>query len=202
MMKANYDLISQQWIEIRKELPTPDKVLFNEFIHCLPLNSRILDLGCGTGIPIDQLMLKHGYQVLGVDCSENLLESARSLLPEAQFIQAELETYDIDSAYQGIILWDCLFHIPREHHEPILSKIYRALETGGAAIISSGGSDQNIPAFTGTMFDVEFYYDAYPVDDLVNLCKKIGFSILKQKLVNKPDGIRDKGRLGLLLIKE
>ncbi|WP_017054440.1 class I SAM-dependent methyltransferase [Vibrio genomosp. F6] len=201
-MKANYDLISQQWAEIRKELPTPDKVLFNEFIHCLPLNARLLDLGCGTGVPIDQLMLKHGYQVLGVDCSEKLLEVARDLLPEAHFVQAELETYDIESSYQGIIMWDCLFHIPREHHEPILSKVYRALEMGGVAIISSGGSEQNIPAFTGTMFDVEFYYDAYPVDDLVNLCKKIGFSILKQKLVNKPDGIRDKGRLGLLLIKE
>lgn len=200
-MKANYDLISQQWSEIRQSLPTSDCVLFNEFIHRLPQNAEVLDLGCGTGIPIDELMIKHGYRVLGVDCSEKLLETARHQLPQATFVQAKLETYDINKQYHGVIVWDCLFHIPRERHESILQKIYDALPLDGVVILSSGGSEENIPAFTSTMFDVEFYYDAHPVGELIHLCQKIGFSIIKQKLVNKPDGIRDKGRVGLLLHK-
>lgn len=68
-------------------------------------------------------------------------------------------------------------------------------------IISSGGSNHEIPAFTDFMFDVEFFYDSFPVGELLKNCETIGFKILQSSLLDEPDGERNKGRLGVMLKK-
>ena len=32
-------------------------------------NSRILDLGCGAGKPIDEFFINHGHKIIGIDIS-------------------------------------------------------------------------------------------------------------------------------------
>lgn len=46
----------------------------------------VLDLGCGTGALIPEL-IKKGYTVTGVDASDNMLETARKNNPNVEFIK-------------------------------------------------------------------------------------------------------------------
>ena len=201
ILKANYDLISEDWGRARKTLPPKDRLLFNQFIDTLPEKARILDLGCGTGIPIAKLLSDKGFSLLGIDRSEKLLKVAQENVPNAIFQRGEIEDYHIEGAYEGVVMWDSLFHIPAGKHRAILEKIYQSLTLGGLIILSSGGSEGEIGGFTDFMFGVEFFYDALPPQELCRVCEDIGYKIEQYSIVNHPDGARDKGRIGLILSK-
>jgi 2-polyprenyl-3-methyl-5-hydroxy-6-metoxy-1,4-benzoquinol methylase len=200
-MKANYDAISQDWDRNRKTLPAKDNALFEYFIESLPPEANILDLGCGTGVPIAQLLANQGFKITGIDRSAKLIQKAQGYVPTASFHQAEIEDYKIEKTYEGIVLWDVIFHLPRALHKPIIERIYDSLTPQGLLILSSGGSEENLPPFTDFMFGIEFFYDAYSVKTLIRSCEEIGFKVEKNEFVNKPDGDRDKGRIGVVLSK-
>ncbi|OAN11592.1 methyltransferase [Photobacterium jeanii] len=200
-MKAEYDLIAEQWLAARVELPEKDQQLLDRFIQLLPPNPRVLDLGCGSGVPIAKSLVNQGCAITGVDRSKCLLEHAQHLMPEQTWVHSELEDYCPADSFDGIMFWDSIFHIPRTEHTSLLKMAFSALKPKGVLMLSSGGSDKNIPAFTDYMFEQQFYYDALPMEELISLCRTIGFTLEQRVMVNQPDGKRDKGRLGLLLRK-
>src|SRR3954467_1231439 len=55
----------------------------------LPDGAPVLDLGCGAGIPVAQLLAER-FQVTGVDISARQIELARQNVPGATFIQADM----------------------------------------------------------------------------------------------------------------
>ncbi|MBY7975971.1 class I SAM-dependent methyltransferase [Vibrio fluvialis] len=200
-MKTDYDAIAEDWNRLRTHLPAPDLALFELFRCYIPPQGRVLDLGCGHGIPIAAMMTERGYTLTGVDRSERLLSLARSAMPQQEWIQSELESFEPVGHYHGVIIWDSMFHLPRHEHLALLGKVFEALEPEGVVILSSGGSDTDLPPFTDIMLGHEFFYDAFPVPVLLRHCREMGFRILRHELVNEPDGGRDKGRLGVVLQK-
>ena len=76
------------------------------------------------------------------------------------------------------------------------------LKPNGVLILSNGGSENDIPAFTDQMFGHTFFYDSFTVKQLLNHCFDIGFEVIASVTVNEPDGKRDKGRLGIILRKQ
>jgi len=200
-VKARYDLIATHWIHARRTLPPLDRVLIDAFRAHLPAQADVLDLGCGTGHPIATLLADQGCLIHGVDRSPALLAEARRNLPDASFVEAEIEDCPIGGPWHGVVCFDALFHLPRSTHEPILRRIFEALVPGGVLVLTSGGSATDEGPFTDTMFGVEFFYDAFPRDELVGRCETLGYRVEKRVMLNEPDGARDKGRLGLLLSK-
>jgi 2-polyprenyl-3-methyl-5-hydroxy-6-metoxy-1,4-benzoquinol methylase len=205
--KARYDLIEQHWAYARTVLPKKDQELFNAFFDLLPAKSTVLDIGCGSGIPIAKQISDRGFHVHGVDRSEKLLAQAKRNVPNASFERAEIEELDLQEFSRnlplgGIVCWDALFHIPRDLQAKALERMSKAMEANSPIIISSGGTETNIPAFTDTMFGIEFYYDSFPISELIALCESFGLFLATSSLVNTPDGKRDKGRIGFIFIKQ
>ena len=200
-IKANYDLIEEQWINTRKTLPEKDLELFELFSNGLCKSARILDLGCGHGIPVAMFLSNKGHRILGVDRSIKLLAYAKNKMPQHKWVLGELESYKPKHKFDGIVIWDSMFHLPREEHIKLLKNAYEALTPDGMLIISSGGSDYDIPEFTDFMFNVEFFYDSLPVSELLRQCEIIGFKIHQRVLVDVPGGERNKGRIGVVLKK-
>jgi 2-polyprenyl-3-methyl-5-hydroxy-6-metoxy-1,4-benzoquinol methylase len=69
-------------------------------------NSTILDAGCGTGRYAAELA-KRGFQVYGVDCSEELIAIARNREPDArerpEFVAADLLGASFPGLFDAII---------------------------------------------------------------------------------------------------
>jgi 2-polyprenyl-3-methyl-5-hydroxy-6-metoxy-1,4-benzoquinol methylase len=200
-MKANYDSISEEWCKARKKLPPRDSDLFDYFMANLPDRGKILDMGCGSGVPITAQLAEAGFSVHGIDRSKKLLDEAKMNVPTASFEKAEIEEYHITGKYNAVILWDSLFHIPREKHSDILKTIFGSIPQDGLLMLSSGGSKEDLPPFTDFMFGTEFFYDSFTPEKLLGRLKEIGFSIDKYVVLNEPDGERDKGRIGIIALK-
>lgn len=56
----------------------------------LPAGSRILDLGCGTGLPTARQLADAGHRVVGIDLSPSMVELARENAPDADFHRLDI----------------------------------------------------------------------------------------------------------------
>jgi 2-polyprenyl-3-methyl-5-hydroxy-6-metoxy-1,4-benzoquinol methylase len=84
LVKSGYDIIAAQYTGSRNE-GTDDVHLLHQFMERLPEGAKVLDAGCGSGVPIAKL-LSQRFNVTGVDFSETQIELARRAVPQARFI--------------------------------------------------------------------------------------------------------------------
>lgn len=195
MNRTSYNAIAREWDQARWTLDARERPFLDLLVRDLAPSAHILDLGCGTGRPIAEFLLRAGFRVTGVDQAEALLALARERLPAGRWIHAEIESFEPEEIYDGAVLWDSLFHIPREPHEAILKKVVRALRPSSIVILTAGGSGH--PAFTDTMFDQPFFYDSHSPETICSILEGLGTAIEHAAFLDLPTDGRDKGRFAV-----
>ncbi len=129
-VKEGYNAIADRYLAERAR-DSEDVLLLREFIERLPANARVLDAGCGAGIPISNMLSEH-FQVTGVDFSEAQIELAKKHVPNANFICQDMTKLDFSkNIFDGICSYYAIIHIPREDHQPLLAKFHRMLKPTG-----------------------------------------------------------------------
>jgi SAM-dependent methyltransferase len=94
----------------------------------LPLQGRVLDLGCGEGATLFHLDEPEG--ATGVDLFEEKLAFARQRLPRCRFVTASaLELPFEPGSFDHVIVRDVMHHIPEP--ERLVDECSRVLSTGG-----------------------------------------------------------------------
>lgn len=85
-VKTSYNNICMKWSEFRKSTPINQCIV--DFAKNLRPNGSVLDIGCGSGYPISAYLSNQGFQVTGIDISEEMIKQAKQLnLPDAVFYQ-------------------------------------------------------------------------------------------------------------------
>ena len=74
--------------------------------------TTLLDLGCGGGH--NDLYLKQDFQVTGVDLSPGMLGHACRLNPEATYVQGDLRTVRLGTAFDAVIIADAIDYMLTE----------------------------------------------------------------------------------------
>ncbi len=103
-----------------------------------PSSSRVLDLGCGNGVPATR-MLAERFDVTGVDISDVQIARARQLVPEATFLRADMASVQFPSAsFDAVVSFFALIHVPVEEQPEILRRISVWLRPGGFFLATVG----------------------------------------------------------------
>ena len=100
--------------------------------------SSVLELGCGHGRPITQVLVDEGFVVYGIDASPTLLAKLRAQFPG---IPAECNAVE-DSAFfertfDGVVAWGLMFLLTPETQQVLIHKIATALRPGGRLLFTS-----------------------------------------------------------------
>jgi ubiquinone/menaquinone biosynthesis C-methylase UbiE len=154
----------------------------NELNKYLKSDSKILDVGCGAGIPIDKYLVSKGHKVTGVDISEKQIELAKMNVPEAIYIVKDMtEINFLNNSFDAVVSFYAIFHIPKEEHLEMFKKIYNFLKRGGLFLTTLGfeewdGSEE----FHG----VTMHWSQYGKDKNLELIKQAGFKIIKTEVDN------------------
>lgn len=110
-----------------------------KLLQYLPKNSSVLDLGCGAGVPVDDILLKAGCSVTGIDISDKQIELARKHCPKASYLVADINDLKSgDYSVRAIVCFYTLFHTPRMKHEELIKVMASFLPRGGMLLISMG----------------------------------------------------------------
>lgn len=127
----------------------------DELAGLLPTRARVLDLGCGAGIPATRDLAAHGMQVLGVDFSAVQVRRARQLVPAASLIQADMTELRVQPAsFDAVVSFYALIHLPLADQRALLPRVRDWLRPGGyvLAIVGAGHWTGTEPYLGATMF--------------------------------------------------
>jgi 2-polyprenyl-3-methyl-5-hydroxy-6-metoxy-1,4-benzoquinol methylase len=77
---AGWDAVAERFMAIRSEIGV---TLVRSWARdSLPSSAAILDIGCGSGVPIAQALVDDGFSVWGIDASPSLISAYRRQLPD------------------------------------------------------------------------------------------------------------------------
>lgn len=100
--------------------------------------SEVLDLGCGTGIPISKVLIDEGMIVYGIDASPTMAKAFHQNFPTMPIAcEAIEESLFFDRKFDGIISWGLIFLISEEAQEMLIKKAATALKTGGKLLFTT-----------------------------------------------------------------
>lgn len=157
---------------------------------------EVLDLGCGTGVPIARHLIEAGHRVTGVDIAREMLLRARGNVPSARLILADILTIRFrPQAFDAIVAWDSVFHIPRERHGEIYRRCHRWLRAGGRCLLSCGGSAWE---GTSTMLGEAFFYSGHAPETVKPTLERIGFRVDRWEV----DDPSSRGHIAAILTRD
>lgn len=139
---------------------------------------KILDLGCGTGIPFDKFLSREGYELTGVDIAEKHVRKAKENVPDSEFIQGDFFNQKFEeNSFDAIVSFYAIFHIPREEHEELLNQIRYWVKDDGAILITMGSSEMD--DFEGEIGGEDMLWSSYSAEKNKEIVEKSGFNILE-----------------------
>ena len=172
-MRNSYDAIAAKWHAGRTGFAA--RKYLDLLLARLGPGARVLDLGCGTGAPVAQYLIRKGFRVVGVDQSAGMLDIARRTVPEAELIEADMCELELEGSFAAVIAWDSVFHVERARHPSVFKKIHALLAPGGLLLLSAGGTGHE--GFTSEMFGHEFFYSGYEPEETLRLIEAAGFEV-------------------------
>ena len=110
-----------------------------ELAERLRPGARVLDLGCGAGIPATRELADRGLQVIGVDFSAAQLHRARRLVPEARLVQADMAMVQFSAAsLDAVVSFYAVIHLPLADQRALFPRIRDWLRPGGLLLAIVG----------------------------------------------------------------
>jgi cyclopropane fatty-acyl-phospholipid synthase-like methyltransferase len=166
----------------------------------LPPGSRLLDLGCGSGVPATREIART-HSVLGVDVSHRQIESARRNVPNGEFRQADVLDLELaEGSFDAVVAFYLLDHIPRQRLSELVSRMARWLKPSGLLLICSEPEDR--PGAVYEWLGVPMYFSSIDAPTTTRLIQDAGFSIVTSAIESQLEGNREVEYLWLLARKQ
>jgi cyclopropane fatty-acyl-phospholipid synthase-like methyltransferase len=174
LVRDGYDRIAEAYAAQRNAFD--NLPYLRRFAECLPTRSRVLDIGCGSGVPTARFLTEQGFSVLGVDISRRMVELARVNVPNATFEMRDMlslkpREYEVN----GIVALYSVFHVSRNEHPGLFRVLRSFLPDSGPILVTMGAGD-----WEGTEQDfhgVEMAWSHYGPERNRNILEAAGFRI-------------------------
>lgn len=139
IVARGYDRIAESYVEWAAGARVEERERYTALVlQSLPPGSRVLDLGCGAGVPTTKLLAGR-FVVTGVDISERQIELARKNVPDAMFVRADMASLNFPPrSFDGVAAFYSITHVPREEHPGLLRRIAGWLRAGGVLVAALG----------------------------------------------------------------
>jgi 2-polyprenyl-3-methyl-5-hydroxy-6-metoxy-1,4-benzoquinol methylase len=147
-------------------------IIGNSITRYLPRQSRILDVGCGTGY-VSRYMKKLGYHVVCTDFFLQALQFCKEREAGERYYQNNLSDQLFIEEFNGVCAFDVLEHIEDDYH--VMKNLYAALKPGGILILT-------VPADKRIWSIMDVYAEhkrRYSAKELRAKLERNGFRVIK-----------------------
>jgi ubiquinone/menaquinone biosynthesis C-methylase UbiE len=136
----------------------------------------VLDIGCGTGRDAKALH-DMGFDVSGIDLSENMLKLAKLKAPDVPFELMDFRHLRFkDDSFDGVWANATLFLVQRDEVDDVLREAWRVLKKGGIGFLSfKEGEGLQVKSLENKL---EKHQELFSYTELREVLKHIGFRVL------------------------
>ncbi len=133
-----YEAAAKAYIAGRGTGGTVGAGVVRQWAEELPPGGSVLDLGCGTGVPISQVLIDRGLLVYGVDASASMIAAFRARFPgaPAEWNTVEDSTF-FSRTFDGVVAWGLIFLLPPPAQALLIHKVASVLDRGGRFLFTS-----------------------------------------------------------------
>jgi SAM-dependent methyltransferase len=104
----------------------------------LPHRAAVIDLGCGSGRPITEVLVREGLNVYGIDASPSLVQAFQHNFPEVPVACESVEaSLFFNRTFDGVLAWGLLFLLLPEAQRRLIQRIADLLVPGGRLLFTS-----------------------------------------------------------------
>jgi len=172
---AAFDQIGERYDEV---FPHKDgqRHIVDMLLARLPAAARVLDVGCGTGLPSAYQLVAAGCEVTAIDISPVMIDLARRNVPGAIFLHRDALTIDATlGRFDAAVAFFSLLMLTRRQITQTLAQLRAALLPGGllaVAMVEADLDDVELP-FLGQPIRVT----GWPREKLRQVLDDAGFTV-------------------------
>lgn len=170
-----YDKIAD-WFAANRPDGLMERKYLDDMLSHLPVNESVLDLGCGTGVPVLKYLISKNIRVTGVDASYKILEIAKTNFPDVPFVLLDMRLLDLNQKFDAIIAWHSFFHLPAADQPVMFKRFAHHLNKNGILLFTSG--TENGEAW-GNNGGEELFHASLDTAEYNKLLINNGFEVLR-----------------------
>ena len=135
----------------------------DRFGALLPSGGSVLDLGCGSGLPLAGELVRRGHAVTGVDAAPTMLALFRRNLPGIEAIRGDMRALALGRRFAGLLAWDSFFHLSPVDQRGMFARFQAHALPGAPLMFTSGdhegeaiGELEGDPLYHGSLDPAEY----------------------------------------------
>jgi ubiquinone/menaquinone biosynthesis C-methylase UbiE len=191
IIASAYDHLADWYLDwVKKDHSPRERYTEKLLTSCRPTTSppRILELGCGPGIPVTQLLLHRGAQVTANDISSKQILMAKERCPGATYLPGDMMNLEFKpESFDGVTCFYTIFHLPRGEQKEMMGKIYTWLRPGGSFIFNLVESIDEAEIF-GEMMGHGMFWSSFGVEESQAMVEDVGFEVVEKEMVESGGG--------------
>ncbi len=114
-----------------------------KWARALPPGSAVIDLGCGPGFPVTEVLVAEGLNVFGVDAAPSFVEAFRRNLPNTPVVcEAVQDSKFFDRTFDGVLAWGLIFLLSAEDQQRLIQRFADILAPDGRLLFTSTAEPQ------------------------------------------------------------
>lgn len=181
IVREGSNQVAEKYLE-RRHVGLKEMIFLHEFRTMIKRKGKILDAGCGGGLPFTKCLSKY-FDVIGIDISEKQIELAKKNVPKAQFYVKDMTKLDFpEHSFDGILAYHSIIYVPREENYSLYVNFYRMLKPNGIALFSLHKIDDP-GSIEDDFFDTKMHWSGFDKNTNIKMLKEIGFELIWSKLV-------------------
>ena len=189
IVAAGYDQIAEAYLAWSGESRTREPCLERMALLLQP-GARVLDLGCGAGVPVAKWLSGHGFDLTGIDISRRQIGLARTNVPSASFSCGNIAELDLTpGSFDAITSFYAITPIPRIKHDAVFAAIHCGLWPGGLFAGNLGVHESD--DWSGEWLGTEMFFSHYSGDTSLRLMRDAGFEIIERSIRSEGESDHD-----------
>ena len=109
-----------------------------DWARMLPRGAAVIDLGCGPGLPITEVLVSEGLNVYAIDASPSMVAAFRRNLPQTPIAcEAVEDSTFFGRKFDAVLSWGLIFLLPSEEQQRLIQRIAGILTPGGRLLFTS-----------------------------------------------------------------
>lgn len=181
LVRAGYNIIAKDYLSWIQQRPTAHHIKLQQILSHLATTSKVLELGCGAGLPVTKVLTQHVASVIANDYSESQIALAKANAPLAEFVHGDMTQLEFaPGTFDAAVAFYSFFHVPREKHEALIKDIHGWLRKDGLLLFtySSHAEEGIYPLFLGA----KMFFSSFGTEQILEIVQSCGFTIVEQEV--------------------